>query len=67
MPFLDNEVVGRSFEYPEDLMITKEKNHEKYLLKEVCSKFFGKEFAYRDKMGFGIPLRDFFKDHGFKK
>lgn len=66
VPFLDNEVVERSFHYPEDVMIKKEKNHEKYLLKELGSEFFGKDFAYRDKMGFGIPLRDFFKDAKFK-
>ena len=65
VPFLDNDVVEQSFQYPEEVMMKKEKNHEKFLLKEVCSDFFGKEFAYRDKMGFGIPLRDFFKDTKF--
>ena len=67
VPFLDNEVVKRSFQYPEDIMIQEETNHEKFLLKELCSNFFGKDFSYRDKMGFGIPLRDFFKDQKFKK
>jgi asparagine synthase (glutamine-hydrolysing) len=66
VPFLDNKVVEKSFEYPEDVMIRKNKNHEKYLLKELASNFFGKDFAYRDKMGFGIPLRDFFRDEKFK-
>jgi len=66
VPFLDNEVVEKSFQYPEDVMIRKEKNHEKFLLKELCSDFFGKDFAYRDKMGFGIPLREFFNDEKFK-
>jgi len=66
VPFLDNDVVERSFNYPEDQMIKKEKNHEKYLLKELSSLFFGKDFAYRNKMGFGIPLRDFFRDKKFK-
>lgn len=67
VPFLDNEVVKRSFQYPEDMMIQEETNHEKFLLKELCSNFFGKDFSYRKKMGFGIPLRDFFKDQKFKK
>jgi len=67
VPFLDNEVVERSFHYPEDAMIRKDKNREKYLLKELASGFFGKDFAYRDKMGFGIPLKDFFKDKKFKE
>lgn len=66
VPFLDNEVVAQSFDYSEQYMIRKEKNHEKFLLKEVCTKYFGKDFAYRDKMGFGIPLRDFYKDKKFK-
>ena len=65
VPFLDNEVVEKSFDYPEDVMIQKKENHEKYLLKELCSDFFGNDFAYRDKMGFGIPLQDFFKDKKF--
>ena len=66
VPFLDNEVVEKSFQYPEDVMIQKTKNHEKFLLKELCAVFFGKDFAYRDKMGFGIPLREFFNDENFK-
>ena len=66
VPFLDNEVVERSFNYPENQMIKRKKNHEKYLLKELSSDFFGADFAYRNKMGFGIPLRDFFKDKKFK-
>ncbi len=66
VPFLDNEVVANSFNYPEEMMINKEKNHEKYLLKEVCAEYFSKDFAYRDKMGFGIPLREFFSDKKFK-
>ena len=65
VPFLDNEVVESSFHYPEELMIKKEANHEKYLLKELCAIYFGEDFAYRDKMGFGIPLRDFFKNKKF--
>lgn len=67
VPFLDNDVVEKSFQYPENLMIKKDKNHEKFLLKELCSDFFGKEFAYRNKMGFGIPLEDFFSDKKFKE
>ena len=67
VPFLDNEVVKSSFDYPEEIMMRKDKNHEKFLLKELCSDFFGRDFSYRNKMGFGIPLRDFFIDHEFKK
>ena len=35
VPFLDNEVVERSFHYPEEHMIKKEANHEKYPVKGV--------------------------------
>jgi len=66
VPFLDNNVVRKSFDYPEKMLIRKDKNHEKFLIKEACSDFFGRDFAYRDKMGFGIPLRDFFNDTQFK-
>ena len=33
----------------------------------MATDFFCKDFAYRDKMGFSIPLRDFFKDKKFKE
>jgi asparagine synthase (glutamine-hydrolysing) len=63
VPFLDNEVVEKSFGIPEKYLIkektSKEKNTEKYILKKMCAEVFGEAFAFRDKMGFGIPLREF--------
>ena len=31
----------------------------------MCSQIFGNDFAFRQKMGFGIPLRKFFRDKEF--
>jgi asparagine synthase (glutamine-hydrolysing) len=31
----------------------------------MCAGVFGDEFAFRDKMGFGIPLREFFSKPSF--
>jgi asparagine synthase (glutamine-hydrolysing) len=69
VPFLDNDVVRQSFEIPEKyLLIRKSRegyNTEKYLLKKMTADIFGNEFAFRDKMGFGIPLKQFFSDNNF--
>ena len=63
VPFLDNEVVEKSFNIPEKYLVkkktSKEKNTEKYIVKKLCGQVFGDDFAFRDKMGFGIPLREF--------
>lgn len=63
VPFLDNEVVAHSFNIPENYLIKRKaketKNTEKYILKKMCAAVFGNEFAFRDKMGFGIPVREF--------
>jgi len=69
VPFLDNELVQNSFKIPEKyLLLRKSKegyNTEKYLLKKLTSGIFGEDFAFRDKMGFGIPLKAFFADPQF--
>jgi len=69
VPFLDNEIVERSFSIPEKyLLIRKSKegyNTEKYLLKKMAANVFGKEFAFRNKMGFGIPVREFMTENKF--
>jgi asparagine synthase (glutamine-hydrolysing) len=63
VPFLDNDVVEKSFNIPEKYLVPNktvaQKNTEKYLLKKMCGQVFGDDFAFRDKMGFGIPLREF--------
>ena len=64
VPFLDNEVVENSFTIPEKhLHLWKSPegyNTEKYILKKMTAPTFGSDFAFRDKMGFGIPVREFF-------
>jgi asparagine synthase (glutamine-hydrolysing) len=70
VPFLDNEVVKQSFTIPEKYLLLRESpegsNTEKYLLKKMTSDVFGVDFAFRDKMGFGIPVREFFLNEKFK-
>ena len=71
VPFLDNEVVKNSFTIPEKYLLLKKspegRNTEKYLMKKMTANTFGKEFAFRDKRGFGIPVREFFLDKRFSE
>ena len=69
MYFIDNEMVTTSLNIPDDLLIGKRKGKDenKILLKDICASKFGESFAYRDKMGFGIPLREFFSSEVFKE
>ena len=69
VPFLDNELVENSFTIPEKFLLLRKsqegKNTEKYLLKMMTAGKFGNDFAFRNKMGFGIPLREFFLNRKF--
>jgi len=69
VPFLDNQVVENSFIIPEKYLLLRESpegyNTEKYLLKKVTASNFGNDFAFREKMGFGIPIREFFLNDKF--
>ena len=64
VPFLDNEVVEYSFSIPERYLLLRKSpegyNTEKYILKKITAEIFGSDFAFRNKMGFGIPLKEFF-------
>ena len=68
VPFLDNEVVGNSFSIPGKILLLRKSpegyNTEKYLLKKMAAGTFGNDFAFRDKMGFGIPVREFLLNPG---
>ena len=70
VPFLDNEVVEKSFSIPERYLLLRRspegRNTEKYLLKKLTADTFGHNFAFRDKMGFGIPVREFFINPRFR-
>jgi len=63
VPFLDNNIVENSFTISEDLLLLRKSpegnNTEKYLLKKMAAGTFGDDFAFRKKMGFGIPVREF--------
>jgi asparagine synthase (glutamine-hydrolysing) len=71
VPFLDNEVVKGAFSIPEEFLMMRKsphgRNSEKYLLKKITAATFGNDFAFRDKMGFGIPVKEFFSDVKFKE
>ena len=71
VPFLDNEVVKQSFSIPENFLLNRKiregYNNQKYLLKEMVADSFGRDFAFRSKMGFGIPLRGFFNEPKFSQ
>jgi len=71
VPFLDNRVVSHSFSIPESYLLSRKNsdctNNEKYLLKKMAADVFGHHFAFRDKMGFGIPLREFFVKDKFNQ
>ena len=69
VPFLDNEVVAHSFSIPENYLIKRKSpeaiNTEKYIVKKMAASVFGNDFAFRDKMGFGIPIREFMSKPAF--
>jgi asparagine synthase (glutamine-hydrolysing) len=64
VPFLDYNLVKSSFDIPEFYLLDAKSNNginnEKMLLKNIAADIFGCDFALRNKMGFGFPLKDFF-------
>jgi len=71
VPFLDNNMVDFSFSIPQRHLLLRKTpeglNNEKYLLKKITAGVYGHDFAFRNKMGFGIPLREFFMNSRFKE
>jgi len=69
VPFLDNRMVATALNIPGKLLIAKHggRDETKIVLKDICASKFGESFAYRDKMGFGIPLREFFSSEAFQE
>ncbi len=69
VPFLDNELVEESFAVPERFLMPNKlsggNTEGKYLLKKISADVFGNDFAFRNKMGFGIPIRQFFSSTRF--
>lgn len=68
VPFLDNDLVKHSFSIPQQHLLPKEgrQKNTKYVLKKLTGDLFeDQSFAFRQKQGFGIPLRNFFRDKTF--
>ncbi|MFN7676432.1 asparagine synthase (glutamine-hydrolyzing) [Flavobacterium sp.] len=68
VPFLDNEMIATSFSISGDVLVARHNNtlEGKKILKDICADKFSESFAYRDKMGFGIPLREFMSTKTFQ-
>lgn len=69
VPFLDNEMVHLALSMPAQKVLGKRNGalEGKLLLKELGSRKFSESFAFRQKMGFGIPLREFMKTPEFNE
>jgi asparagine synthase (glutamine-hydrolysing) len=68
VPFLDNEMLEMALRIPADQLVKKREGkwQGKHLLKEVCAAMFDEPFAFRNKMGFAIPLKSFFSSSAFQ-
>ncbi|MFW5501587.1 MULTISPECIES: asparagine synthase (glutamine-hydrolyzing) [unclassified Maridesulfovibrio] len=70
-PFLDNEVADFALSLPAEMRVRKTSTanggsfgkgfEAKWLLKKVAAKYLPLEIVYRRKMGFGVPIGDWFK------
>ena len=71
VPFLDNEIVANSFTIPSKYLLMRKSdegyNTEKYLLKKIAESKFDRDFSFRNKMGFGIPVKEYFKNVAFQQ
>lgn len=67
VPFLDNELVKQAFLLSEEQLLKTHigKLEGKYILKDISNEIFGEEFTFRNKQGFGIPLKEFFSSDKF--
>lgn len=69
VPFLDNQMIAASLRLSQKELIGDKngKTEGKYALKEICTNKLGESFAYRRKMGFGIPLKEFMSSPSFQQ
>lgn len=67
VPFLDNNFVSTGLSFNQELLLKKYngKLETKYILKQLALNIFGEQFAFRKKMGFGIPLKEFMGSEHF--
>ena len=75
VPFLDNDVVDFALTLPKDVLLHwdikqllkgKYPVEGKYALKKISENIYGKEFTYRRKRGFDLPLANFLDNKDFK-
>ena len=65
VPFLDHNIVDFCRRLPSSYLVRlrlNENKNTKIILKRIVEKHFGKEFTYRKKSGFELPLADFYKN-----
>lgn len=60
-PFLDTQLMELACRFPLELQINLAKRDTKHLLKETFSDLLPDEIRYRSKMGFGMPLHEWFR------
>ena len=58
-PFVDTNLVEFCSSIPYHHLMKNSTN--KFITKKIAEKYFKKEFIYRDKMGFGIPVKEWIK------
>jgi asparagine synthase (glutamine-hydrolysing) len=58
-PFLDHALMEFAFRLPTEYKLRG--NTTKYILKKALEKYLPNEFIYRKKMGFGLPIRYWFR------
>lgn len=68
VPYLDNPLVDAASTIDPGQLIGRgpDGRHGKLILKKICEKVFGRDFTYRKKQGFGIPLRQFMARASFQ-
>lgn len=64
IPLLDIQVVNLAARIPQEININKSSGEwvGKQLLKKILAKDMGDEFAFRKKMGFGVPISKWFEE-----
>ena len=62
-PFASKNIVEARFRIA-DCEILKN-DHGKFILKQLCAKYFGNEFAFRPKIGFSSPYGDWLSDNKY--
>jgi asparagine synthase (glutamine-hydrolysing) len=68
VPFLDNDFVELAMSLPAVAVMRHEGTAKtKHILKRIAQRHFGKEFSFRPKMGFGIPVRKFIDNPLFRE